>query len=458
MSLSTRLGIEEAEGSRSFPNLGMRTPEQSQVHDLDNEHVQIRSKVIEILLQSLGAQLYSGQIEASLLEQSTYEAIAQAIAASDKSLTSFDRATLAQQIVDDILGLGPLQGLLRDPEITEVMVNRFDRIYIEKKGQIYETDFRFGSEDHLRRTIERIVGQVGRRIDEASPMVDARLNDGSRVNAVVPPITLDGSSLTIRKFAKDPFTVKDLIALGTITMDAMTMLENCIKGKFNVVISGGTGSGKTTTLNVLSSAIGHNERIVTIEDAAELQLSQPHVLRMESRPSNTEGKGQVTIRDLVRNSLRMRPDRIIVGEVRDAAALDMLQAMNTGHEGSLTTVHANSTRDALIRIETMVLMAGLDLPVEFVREQIVEAIDVIVQQSRMRDGSRRITQISEIVGREGNVIQMQDIFTFRYNDDPHSNHPGELVATGIAFNGNEFRRNPGTPVPQNVTKGTKVSR
>jgi pilus assembly protein CpaF len=440
MSLSSRLGISQDQSPNAFPHLGTRKEDISHTEEPESEQSGLRKKVIEILLQSLGSQLYSGQLEPALLEKSAYEAIATAMSSSEKSLTSLDRATLAQQIVDEIIGLGPLQALLRDSEVTEVMVNRFDKIYYEKFGRIFESDLSFGSEEHLRRTIERIVGQVGRRIDESSPMVDARLNDGSRVNAVVPPIALDGSSLTIRKFSKDPFTVKDLIALGTISVEAMEMLERSILNKYNIVISGGTGSGKTTTLNVLSSAIGDSERIITIEDAAELQLSQPHVLRLESRPPNTEGKGQVTIRDLVRNSLRMRPDRIVIGEVRDAAALDMLQAMNTGHEGSLTTVHANSTRDALIRIETMVLMAGLDLPIEFVREQIVEAIDLIIQQSRMRDGSRRVTQISEVVGREGNVIQMQDIFVYRYNDDPSTSHPGELVATGIPFNNNQTRR------------------
>lgn len=445
MSLSSRLGLHEDLEANAFPHIGLRRDEITNSYSTDNEGVALRNRVVEILLQSLGTQLYSGQIDPAIIEKSAYEAIASAISSSDKSLTSLDRATLAQQIVDEIIGLGPLQALLRDSEVTEVMVNRFDKIYFEKFGQIYESNLNFVSEEHLRRTIERIVSQVGRRIDESSPMVDARLNDGSRVNAVVPPISLDGSSLTIRKFSKEPFTVKDLIALGTVTPQAMEMLESCIANKFNIVISGGTGSGKTTTLNVLSAAIGHQERIITIEDAAELQLSQPHVLRLESRPVNTEGKGQVSVRDLVRNSLRMRPDRIIIGEVRDAAALDMLQAMNTGHEGSLTTVHANSTRDALIRIETMVLMAGLELPVEFVREQIVEAIDLIIQQSRMRDGSRRITQISEVVGREGNVIQMQDIFSFKYNEDPGSDHPGELVATGIPFNNNQTRRGENMP-------------
>lgn len=441
MSLSQRLGQGDPDKAKSFPDLGKMSEELNPRSETPvSEESSLKNQVLETLIQSLGQQLYSGQVEEKVLEQHVYEAIASVIAASQRSLTSYDRAELVQNIVDEILGLGPLQTLLRNPEITEVMVNRFDKIFIEKKGRLTPTDLRFSSEEHLRRTIERIVGQVGRRIDESSPMVDARLSDGSRVNAVVPPIALDGSSLTIRKFSQDPFTVKDLIATGTLTVDAMEMLQSCVAGKFNVVISGGTGSGKTTTLNVLSSFIGSSERIITIEDAAELQLSQPHVVRMESRPVNTEGKGQITIRDLVRNSLRMRPDRIVIGEVRDAAALDMLQAMNTGHEGSLTTVHANTSRDALTRIETMVLMAGMDLPIEFIRQQIVEAVDLIVQQNRMRDGSRRITQITEVVGIEGSVIQLQDIFTFRYNEDPNSSHPGDLVSTGIPFNNNNPRR------------------
>lgn len=446
MSLSERLGQGDSENARSFPDLSKLSEELNPRFEQPiTSDDSIKTQVLETLIQSLGQQLYSGQVEEEILEQHVYEAIASVISASQRSLTSYDRAELVQNIVDEILGLGPLQTLLRNPDITEVMVNRFDRIFVEVKGQIVSTDLKFSSEEHLRRTIERIVGQVGRRIDESSPMVDARLADGSRVNAVVPPIALDGSSLTIRKFAHEPFTVKDLISTGTITIEAMKFLENCVAGKFNIVISGGTGSGKTTSLNVLSSFIGKNERIITIEDAAELQLPQPHVVRMESRPVNTEGVGQITIRDLVRNSLRMRPDRIVIGEVRDAAAMDMLQAMNTGHEGSLTTVHANTARDALTRIETMVLMAGMDLPVEFIRQQIVEAVDVIVQQNRMRDGSRKVTQISEIVGLEGNVIQVQDIFTFHHNEDLNSKHVGDLVPTGIPFNNNNFRR--GSVIP-----------
>jgi pilus assembly protein CpaF len=446
VSLSERLGQGDSENARSFPDLSKLSEELNPRFEQPiTSDDSIKTQVLETLIQSLGQQLYSGQVEEEILEQHVYEAIASVISASQRSLTSYDRAELVQNIVDEILGLGPLQTLLRNPDITEVMVNRFDRIFVEVKGQIVSTDLKFSSEEHLRRTIERIVGQVGRRIDESSPMVDARLADGSRVNAVVPPIALDGSSLTIRKFAHEPFTVKDLISTGTITIEAMKFLENCVAGKFNIVISGGTGSGKTTSLNVLSSFIGKNERIITIEDAAELQLPQPHVVRMESRPVNTEGVGQITIRDLVRNSLRMRPDRIVIGEVRDAAAMDMLQAMNTGHEGSLTTVHANTARDALTRIETMVLMAGMDLPVEFIRQQIVEAVDVIVQQNRMRDGSRKVTQISEIVGLEGNVIQVQDIFTFHHNEDLNSKHVGDLVPTGIPFNNNNFRR--GSVIP-----------
>lgn len=442
MTLSSRLGKGNQAQAKSFPDIAKFTedlPEHPQSEQVNRDD--LKSKVLEALIQSLGQQLYSGQVEQTLLEQHVYEAITKVMHSSEVSLTSFDRAEIVQNIVDEILGLGPLQTLLRDSDITEVMVNRFDRIFIEKKGKLLTTDLKFSSEEHLRRTIERIVGQVGRRIDEASPMVDARLSDGSRVNAVVPPISLDGSSLTIRKFAQDPFTSRDLIATGTVSPEAMSLLSEMVAGKFNIVISGGTGSGKTTTLNVMSSFIGKDERIITIEDAAELQLPQPHVVRLESRPTNTEGMGQVTIRDLVRNALRMRPDRIVIGEVRDAAALDMLQAMNTGHEGSLTTVHANNARDALTRIETMVLMAGMDLPVEFIRQQIVEAIDVIIQQNRMKDGSRKVTQITEIVGMEGSVIQLQDIYSFVYEPDPRSNQVGVLKPTGAIFNEGQLRRN-----------------
>jgi pilus assembly protein CpaF len=396
-----------------------------------DDFASLKHEVHDNLMQSLGQQAYAGQMEQRLLEENVFNAIQAVLAKSKRPLSTGDRARITQEIIDDILGNGPLEPLLRDPEVTEIMVNRADTIFVERAGRIYATDLRFSDEEHLRRTIDRIVSRVGRRVDEASPMVDARLPDGSRVNAVLPPIALDGCSLTIRKFSKDPFTVKDLVTIGTLTRSAAEVLDACVRGRLNILISGGTGSGKTTTLNVLSSFIPDNERIITVEDAAELQLPQPHVLRMESRPSNVEGQGQVTIRDLVRNSLRMRPDRIIVGEIRDAAALDMLQAMNTGHDGSLSTVHANSPRDALSRVETMVLMAGMDLPVRVIREQVSSAIQLVVQQSRMRDGSRHITQISEITGQEGETILMQDLFAYEYSTAENSSVPGRLVPTGI---------------------------
>ena len=379
--------------------------------------ISIKDEVHMELLQNLGPSLYQEDLEVTNLQDQVYEVITNVLQIRDIVLSAYDRARLVQEVVDEVLGLGPIQSLLRNDQITEIMVNRFDSIYVEQEGKIFESQLRFSNEEHLRRTIERIVAHVGRRIDESSPLVDARLPDGSRVNAVVPPIALDGAILTIRKFSTEPFTIDDLIALGTITEEAATFLRICVEAKLNVLISGGTGSGKTTTLNVLSSFIPDNERVITVEDAAELQLAQPHVVRMESRPVNIEGKGLITIRDLVRNSLRMRPDRIVVGEVRDGAALDMLQAMNTGHEGSLTTIHANSSKDALVRIENLVLMAGVDFPIRVIREQISEAIDIIIHQARLRDGSRKITEISEVTGIDVDSIQLQDIFRFASDSD-----------------------------------------
>ena len=330
---------------------------------------------------------------------------------------------------------GPITPLLNDETISEVMVNGPDQIYIERKGQLIASDVRFASDAELIRVIREIAAFVGRRIDDDSPMVDCRLPDGSRVNAIIPPLAIDGASLTIRKFSKDPFTVQDLINFGSLTAEAAAFLEGCVKAHFNILVAGGTGSGKTTTLNVLSSFIPDNERVVTIEDAAELQLRQPHKVRLESRPARIDGTGRISIRDLVVNSLRMRPDRIVIGECRSGEALDMLQAMNTGHDGSLTTIHANSPRDTLARLETLVLMSGVDLPQRAIREQIASAIHLIVQQSRIRDGSRRITNITEIVGREGDTITLQDVFLFEETGvDGNGRIQGKLSPTGIRPN------------------------
>jgi pilus assembly protein CpaF len=322
------------------------------------------------------------------------------------------RKELFHDVLDELIGFGPIQGLLEDPQITEVMVNRPDKVYIERAGKLQETHVKFENDDHILRVIERIVSPLGRRVDADSPMVDARLPDGSRVNAVIPPVAIDSPTLTIRKFSKSKLTIKQLIEFDTLTPMMSDFLRACVMGRLNIIISGGTGSGKTTLLNVLSSFIPENERVVTIEDSAELRLDQDHVVRMESRPPDIDGRGQVTIRDMVRNSLRMRPDRIVVGECRGGEALDMLQAMNTGHDGSLTTLHANSPRDALSRLETMVLMAGMELPLKVIRQQVASAVDLIVHQSRMKNGPRKITAISEVSGMEGDTIVMTDIFKY----------------------------------------------
>lgn len=342
-----------------------------------------------------------------------------------------ERRRLFEQIVAEILGLGPIEPLLADDSITEIMVNGAKQIYVERKGKIYREPTSFESDDHLMRIIDRIVAPLGRRIDESSPYVDARLPDGSRVNAVIPPISLVGPVLTIRKFARDPITVQQMIDYGTLTAESVEFLKACVIGKINTVISGGTGSGKTTLLNVLSGFIPNDERIVTIENAAELQLRQEHVVTLESRPPNIEGRGEVTIQNLVVNSLRMRPDRIIVGEIRDKEALDMLQAMNTGHEGSMTTAHSNSPRDTLSRIETMTLMAGVELPIVAIREQVSSALELVVHLDRLRDGTRKVTHISEIQGMEGDVITMTDIFVFEQTGFEDGKVIGRLRPTGL---------------------------
>ena len=428
MSLAERLeqgrqGRENAKGSE---------PKAGPVHPVD-PFAKVKASVHQGLIDSLGPQLYDPHLKQADLEQRVRLTLQTVLEGESTPLSASDRTRISQEVADEILGHGPLEPLLRDPEVTEIMVNGPHQIFIERAGKIYPVAATFTNEAHLRRTIDKIVGRVGRRVDESQPMVDARLADGSRVNAVVPPIALDGSILTIRKFSTDPFTDRDLISFGTFTPAVREVLQACVLGRLNIIISGGTGSGKTTLLNVMSRYIPHDERIVTIEDAAELQLNQAHVLRLESRPPNIEGKGQIAIRDLVRNSLRMRPDRIVVGEVRDGAALDMLQAMNTGHDGSITTVHANSPRDSLSRLETMVLMAGIDLPIRAIRDQVAGAIDLIVQQARLRDGTRRIVAITEVAGMEGDVITLQDLFTFDYSAgrDEHGRFLGSLRSTGL---------------------------
>ncbi|MEX1158906.1 MAG: CpaF family protein [Thermomicrobiales bacterium] len=346
-------------------------------------------------------------------------------------LTRVERLRLFEAIAAEILGYGPIEPLLNDDSVSEVMVNGPKQVYVERNGRLEMTDVQFQDDDHVMRVIDRIVSPLGRRIDESSPMVDARLPDGSRINAIIPPISLVGPVLTIRKFARDPLTTDDMIRFGTMSPEMVMFLEACVKARLNIVVSGGTGSGKTTTLNILSSFIPDDERIVTIENAAELQLRQEHVVTLESRPANIEGRGEVAIRDLVINALRMRPERIVVGECRGGEALDMLQAMNTGHDGSMTTAHSNSPRDTLARLETMVLMAGVDLPVRAIREQIAAAVDCIVHQSRMKDGSRRITAVTEVQGMEGDVIVLQDIFTFEQTGVESGKIVGRIKATGI---------------------------
>ena len=375
----------------------------------------VKDRIHSSLIAELGPQLFGSEVEPEVMRQRVRREIRDRLN-GERHLSVADRDRLVDEITDDTLGHGPLERLLSDESVTEIMVNGPHDVWIERRGQLYQTTVKFNDDAHLRRIINRIVSQIGRRIDESSPMVDARLPDGSRVNAIVPPLSLSGALLTIRKFMKERLDLDDLIRMGTLTPDAVEFLDVCLKAELNILISGGTGSGKTTLLNAMSTRIPEEERIVTIEDAAELRLNQRHVLRLESRPPNIEGQGAVVIRDLVRNSLRMRPDRIIVGEVRGAEALDMLQAMNTGHDGSLSTVHANTARDALSRVETMVLMAGYDLPIKAIRQQVASAVDLIVHIERMPEGSRKVVQISEVQHMEGEMITMQDLFAYQVDE------------------------------------------
>ncbi|MEY2462123.1 MAG: pilus assembly protein CpaF [Acidimicrobiaceae bacterium] len=394
---------------------------------------ELRQKIHHHLIDELGPILYDKRLSEEDLRRRVHEQLHAALAQERAPLSAADKAQLIQDVSDDILGYGPIDRLLKDEEVTEVMVNGPDLVYVEKAGRLEKTSASFVDDTHLRRIIDKIVGQIGRRIDESSPMVDARLPDGSRVNAVIHPLAIGGPFLTIRKFSKDPYQIDDLIRFGTLNAHAARFVQACVVGRLNIIVSGGTGTGKTTTLNVLSSFIPADERIVTVEDAKELQLHQEHVLAMEARPPNIEGRGQVTIRDLVKNCLRMRPDRIVVGECRAGEALDMLQAMNTGHDGSITTVHSNTPRDTLARIETMTLMSGFDLPIRAIREQMASALDLIVHLTRLRDGTRRITHITEVQGMEGDVITLQDVFLFDYGMgvDEHGRFRGHLKATGV---------------------------
>ncbi len=414
---------------------------------------ELRGRLHFKVVEELGPTLYDRQMSDAELRLRVLEMLEWAVDQEQGlPLTSADRRALLNEIASDVLGYGPIDPLLNDPDITEVMANGPYDIYFEKRGKIILSDVKFVDEVHLRRIIDKIVGQIGRRVDEATPMVDARLPDGSRVNAVIHPLAIGGPFLTIRKFAVDPYQEADLINFGTITQRVADFARACVRGRLNVLISGGTGSGKTTTLNVMSSYIPGDERIVTVEDAAELQLHQEHVLTLEARPANIEGKGQVAIRDLVRNTLRMRPDRIVVGEVRGAEALDMLQAMNTGHDGSLTTVHSNSPRDTLSRIETMVLMAGFDLPVRAIREQIAAAVDLIIHVSRLKDGTRRVTHVTEVEGMEGEIITLQDIFLFDFGMgvDEEGIYKGRLKATGIRPTFSQDLENQGIRLPADL--------
>jgi pilus assembly protein CpaF len=412
----------------------------------------LKRRAQEGLFARLGMRLFDSSLTEPELRAIVVQELAEILEAERIPLTPGERQRLVGAVTDDVLGYGPIEKYLADPSVTEVMVNAGDHIYIERDGKLFGTDSRFMSEEHLRRVIDRIVAEVGRRVDESSPMVDARLPDGSRVNAIIPPLAIDGPALTIRKFNHRGFDIADLMGFGTLTAELSEFLSACVRGRMNILVSGGTGSGKTTLLNAVSSMIPDNERIVTIEDAAELKLRQAHVVRLESRPPNIEGRGQITTRDLVKNALRMRPDRIIVGEVRSGEALDMLQAMNTGHDGSLSTLHANAPRDALARLETMVLMAGIDLPVRAIREQTASAVDLLIHLSRLRDGTRRVTQVCEVEGMEGDVITLSDLYTFDYSAgvDVDGRFQGTVQPTGIRPSFTQHLRDIGIELPASM--------
>jgi pilus assembly protein CpaF len=433
MGLHDRLHRQNGSTNGHGPELDVLVGGQTEAPERrpTDPYAELKGRIHHACIAKLGPQLYAAgnadESSAEDLAEKVLRVVTEQLALDRTPLTREERRQVTREITDDILGYGPLEPLLRDDSVTEVMVNNHDRVYVERNGKLEVTDAAFVDSAHLLRIIDKIVSQVGRRVDEASPMVDARLPDGSRVNAIIPPLSLRGPTLTIRKFSRDPYTMDDLITFGSVSPEAAQFLSACVRGKLNVLISGGTGTGKTTTLNALSAFVPNDERIVTIEDAAELQLQQDHVITLESRPPNIEGEGEIRIRELVRNALRMRPDRIIVGEVRGAETLDMLQAMNTGHEGSLTTIHANSPRDALSRLETLVMTAGVELPHRAIREQISSAFDLLIQISRLVDGSRRITHITEVLRMESDVITLQDVYIAKPPAEDEATEPGKPV-------------------------------
>lgn len=435
-------GQEDKRQTSPASKSGLTNHRQSDISD-DVENNWIR-KIHEQLVNVLDLSRVADMPEETARTQ-IREAASKLLDDANAALSAPSRLRIVRGVVNEVLGHGPLEPLLEDPDVADILVNRFDSVYVERKGKLEKTRVQFRDNQHLLTIIDRIVSMVGRRIDESSPMVDARLQDGSRVNAIIPPLALDGPAMSIRRFIKDKLTTDDLIRIGSLTDAMAEVLSEIVKARLNILVSGGTGTGKTTILNILSGFIGAGERVITIEDSAELQLQQPHVIRLETRPSNIEGRGEITQRDLVKNSLRMRPDRIIIGEVRGGEALDMLQAMNTGHDGSLATLHANTPRDALSRMENMVSMAGLKLPIPTVRAQIASAVDVILQLERMEDGKRRITSLTEIQGMEGDIITMSEIFNFkRTGIDDEGNVLGNFTATGLVPKFNETLKLRGT--------------
>ncbi len=426
MGLLDRYNTLGVEGAPNAPDASNNNTETKAI--IEDRFAETKTKIHTAIV----SQLMDNKASA-VTEEGMRNLIKEYVNKPEYEIPRIERGLIADELYDDIMGYGPIQPLVDSDIYTEIMVNGPHQIYVEYNGKLKLTDFQFKDESHLRQVIDRIVTKVGRHVDEASPMVDARLPDGSRVNVIIPPVSLVGPVLTIRKFSKTPLTARDIVAWGSTSNQILNFLEAAVRGKLNIIVSGGTGSGKTTLLNILSAYIPNDERIITIEDSAEVQLKQEHVITLESRPANVEGKGRVSIRDLVVNALRMRPDRIIVGEVRSEETLDMLQAMNTGHDGSLTTIHANSPRDSISRIETMVMMSGSELPSKAIRDQVASAINIIVQQARLRDGTRKIVSVSEIVGMEGDVIRMQDIFTYETDGelDASGKFRGEFKATGI---------------------------